>query len=505
MQPAMTHVEKRPIAAAIDIGSNSIKMTIARLDSSGGIEQIGWASDVVRLGQGMDETGRIAADRLEAAIETLSRFAGQARQLGASRLLAVATEATRAAENGGEFLDRVERETGIEVQVVNGLEEAALTFKGLSATTDLSGQVVVADIGGGSTELIVSKDGVMQSARSIPLGSGRLTDRFVRSDPPLTAELATSEAEADAVIQGATKAESLPHGDGTRLIIVGGTGEFLARMVPDEQAIDTHAVRTALGKMQVLTTAELADAIDAPEERARVLPAGVTVVAALASRVQPERVEIARAGIRAGLLVDALAPARSLTNAEPPKSSPSRRNRPQSGRATRRTNGHEDFAVPEAGFRDTMKKLIATRWRDVWESVPAALEGSDIEGVHDVRVASRRLRAAMDIAAPVFPHRWFTSLHREAKQITSALGEVRDRDVLLEALHADRAKAPLTEHPGIDRLIDRVERERLVAREAMERYLSTLMEGSVAREVERRFGAQAAPRANTSLTKGGQA
>ena len=93
-----------------------------------------------------------------------------------------------------------------------------------------------------------------------------------------------------------------------------------------------------------------------------------------------------------------------------------------------------------------------------------ALAGEDIEGVHDVRVASRRLRAAMDVAAPVFPQRWYKALHRTAKEITGALGEVRDRDVLLEALRADREGAPLVERPGIDRIIDRVERERIAAR-----------------------------------------
>ena len=78
--------------------------------------------------------------------------------------------------------------------------------------------------------------------------------------------------------------------------------------------------------------------------------------------------------------------------------------------------------------------------RRVLAAIPIALAGTDIEGVHDVRVASRRLRAAMDIAAPAFPGKWYKPLHRTAKEITGALGEVRDRDVLLEALRADRAR-----------------------------------------------------------------
>jgi len=136
-----------------------------------------------------------------------------------------------------------------------------------------------------------------------------------------------------------------------------------------------------------------------------------------------------------------------------------------------------------------MRALIAERWRVVWEAIPAALEGTDIEGVHDVRVASRRLRAAMDVATPAFPAKWYKPLHRTAKEITGALGEVRDRDVLLEALQADRIAAPPAEHPGIDRLIDRVECERAAARAEMERFLRQLLDSPLRSELEHRFGA----------------
>ena len=135
-----------------------------------------------------------------------------------------------------------------------------------------------------------------------------------------------------------------------------------------------------------------------------------------------------------------------------------------------------------------MTRLIAERWAAVWKAIPVALAGEDIEGVHDVRVASRRLRAAMDIAAPVFPRGWYRPLHRAAKAITTALGEVRDRDVLLGALAADRDAAPLAERPGIERLIARVERERADARVEMERFLREFLDGPIPGEVARRFG-----------------
>jgi CHAD domain-containing protein len=149
-----------------------------------------------------------------------------------------------------------------------------------------------------------------------------------------------------------------------------------------------------------------------------------------------------------------------------------------------------------------MRALIAERWRIVWEAIPIAFEGTDIEGVHDVRVASRRLRAAMDVAQPAFPGKWYKSLHRTAKEITGALGEVRDRDVLLEALQRDRSAAPAVEHPGIDRLIDRVERERAQARAEMERFLRQLLDGPLLGELERRFGTTDTPANETGSSDG---
>jgi hypothetical protein len=473
----------RPAAAAIDIGSNSIKMTIGRADDAGRVEQIDWASEVVRLGEGLDETGRLEEERIDLAVETLARFAERARELGASTVVAVATEATRAAANGGEFLDRVHRETGIAVRVLDGLEEAALTFRGLAPTTDLAGATLIADVGGGSTELIVARDGVMQSAQSIPLGSGRLTARCIQDDPPRAAELETSEAVAAAALRSAMKVEPLP--EQGRLIVVGGTGEFLTRLVPDAEAIDLPAVRAALAKMTVLTAAELADAIDAPEARARVLPAGVAIVAALAAMVRPARIEVSRSGVRAGLLREVFERSGSPVNNDRELSASLSSSKAPSAKSGAIIDRRSSLDV---GFREAMKALIAARWQAVWDAIPAALEGADIEGVHDVRVASRRLRAAMDTAAPVFPQRWYRQLHKVAKSITSALGEVRDRDVLLEAMQRDRRNAPLAERPGIDRLIERVERERIAARAEMERFLNDLLSGPEAGEIDRRFG-----------------
>lgn len=476
------------IAAAIDIGSNSLKMTVGRLDAQGGIEQLGWDSEVVRLGHGLDETGRLEEARMDLAVATLQRFREKAESLGATRIAAVATEATRSAENGEEFLARVREQADVTVQVVQGLEEALLTFRGLEATTDIRGHVVIADIGGGSTELIVANEGVVLGARSIPLGSGRLTDRLAFNDPPSPGELSAGEREADVALEAAARSLKLPKGEDARLIVVGGTGEFMTRLVSDESAIDLAAIKAVLGKLAVLNAEEVADEIEIPRERARVLPAGVAIISAIAGRVQPTRVEIARAGVRTGLLFDLLNESQGQARAAG-ASQKTANNRPRTRGQSRNAKASAIWNSPnEASFRAAMAALIAERWTAVHKTIPAAIEGTDIEGVHDVRVASRRLRAAMDIAAPAFPRRWYKPLHRSAKEITRALGEVRDRDVLLESLNADRAAAAAAETPGIDRLIARVDRERVVARAAMESYLGDLLESDIWREVDRRFG-----------------
>lgn len=162
-------------------------------------------------------------------------------------------------------------------------------------------------------------------------------------------------------------------------------------------------------------------------------------------------------------------------------------------RRTKRMSARSEPAADGGEFRAEMSKLIAERWGEVWRAAPVAIAGEDIEGVHDVRVATRRLRAAMDVAIPAFPTAWYRKLHAEAKQMTGKLGEVRDRDVLVESLNAELKEAPEVEHPGIHRLINRVEAERVVAREEMERYLRAVITGGIPEETVRRFGSAAGP------------
>jgi exopolyphosphatase/pppGpp-phosphohydrolase len=296
-----------PTLAAIDIGSNSVKMTIASRQPDGTILEVSRRTETVRLGAGIDRTGRLAEDRIEATIAALRSFADEARDMGAARVLAVATEATRAAANGAEFLDRVRRETGISVEVIGGVREAELSFRGLATQLDVSGHVVVADIGGGSTELIYAEDGTMRQVRSVAVGSGRLTDRHVVADPPSAAELAACQNAATVALQPLFNELSIPAGAGVRLILVGGTGEFLGQMVPDRLAMRSKDVDQVMIRMQTEPATALAADLHIPEARARVLPAGIAMVAAMIELAQPAAISVGQSGLRAGLFLEAFA------------------------------------------------------------------------------------------------------------------------------------------------------------------------------------------------------
>ncbi len=294
------------VIAAIDIGSNSIKMTIARVDAAGAIDEFVATSETVRLGAGLDTTGRLAADRIEAAMETLARFAATARAHGATRIIGVATEATRVATNGPAFLARLDRETGIEIRSIGGAEEATLTFRGLAAKTDVSGDLVVADIGGGSTELIVAHDGEVQSSSSLPLGSGRLTEQLVVANPPTGVELVACRNAAATMMRPIAERTLEGPVKKLRLLIVGGTGEYLARLVADPRRIDSGSIAHVLATFEEIPSPRLATQLQISELRARVLPAGVAIVDALEALFRPITIDVARSGIRTGLLIDAV-------------------------------------------------------------------------------------------------------------------------------------------------------------------------------------------------------
>ena len=188
---------------AIDCGTNSIRLLVADVDpGTGQLVDLDRQMRVVRLGQDVDRTGRLAPEALERTLRATRDYADRCAQLGVERVRFVATSASRDAENRQDFVDGVHRLLGVEPEVVSGAEEAHLSFLGATrelVAEGLHGPFVVADIGGGSTEVVRGGSDV-EAALSVDVGCVRLTERHLAGDPPTPAQVRAARADVDAAL-----------------------------------------------------------------------------------------------------------------------------------------------------------------------------------------------------------------------------------------------------------------------------------------------------------------
>jgi exopolyphosphatase/guanosine-5'-triphosphate,3'-diphosphate pyrophosphatase len=188
-------------AAAIDCGTNSIRLLIADV-ADGRVRDVVRTMRVVRLGQGVDVSGLLADDAMQRTWDAVEDYAGQIRRSGAEAVRMVATSASRDAGNADVFAEGVVARLGIAPEVIPGTEEAELSFRGAVSTVQVAGTVCVADIGGGSTEFVVG-DTQVRAAASVDVGCVRMTERHLRSDPPTRPEIEAATADIDAAIDAA--------------------------------------------------------------------------------------------------------------------------------------------------------------------------------------------------------------------------------------------------------------------------------------------------------------
>ncbi|QNE13938.1 Ppx/GppA phosphatase family protein [Pseudarthrobacter sp. NBSH8] len=191
--------------AAIDCGTNSLRLLIADIDRSNGtttLTDVVREMRVVRLGQGVDATGELAPEALERTFAATADYAAMIREHGAESIRFVATSASRDARNRQVFVDGIRDLLGVEPEVISGDEEAALSFAGASSVLPiLDGEhVLVVDLGGGSTEFVLGTAGGVTAAKSVDVGCVRLTERHLKNDPPTAEQIAAAEADVDAAI-----------------------------------------------------------------------------------------------------------------------------------------------------------------------------------------------------------------------------------------------------------------------------------------------------------------
>jgi exopolyphosphatase/guanosine-5'-triphosphate,3'-diphosphate pyrophosphatase len=297
--------------AAIDLGTNSTRLLVADVEA-GRVEEVHRETRITRLGEGVDERRRLLPVAIARVRNVLTDFRHTVEGLRAVHVLAVATSAVRDAENGEAFLGEVEWSYGFTTRLLSGDEEAATTLRGIRAGMELPSGAVVLDVGGGSTELI--SDGF---AVSLDVGSVRLTERFLRSDPPGPGEL---DAAAAAV------RELLPDRGFEAAVGVAGTVTTLAALdlgVYDPARVHGH--RLSRGRVENLTAALAALTTEARRElpgmepeRAPVIVGGALVVREALRRYDLPELEVSERDLLWGVALEAAElPARAEGDAPP--------------------------------------------------------------------------------------------------------------------------------------------------------------------------------------------
>jgi len=189
-------------AAAIDVGSNTLRMLIGNIYDHG-VTRLSFQRAITRLAQGMANSGVLSEKKMRESLVVLKGFSQSLAHYGTIPVRAVGTSALREARNGQHFIDTVFRKTGIQIEIISGMREAELTLRGVTLGIETTGSSLIIDIGGGSTEWILSQRGSPQSTLygSLPLGVVTLCERFVGGDPPSHKEVSALSAEINAHLQ----------------------------------------------------------------------------------------------------------------------------------------------------------------------------------------------------------------------------------------------------------------------------------------------------------------
>jgi exopolyphosphatase / guanosine-5'-triphosphate,3'-diphosphate pyrophosphatase len=284
----------------VDLGTNTTRLLVADV-ADGHVEEVARRTEITRLGEGVDERRKLLPVPIARVRNVLADYRRELEELGAERTLAVGTSAIRDAENGEAFLGEIEWSYGFTTRLLSGEEEAELTLRGVDSGRELEPGTLVLDIGGGSTELIA--DG---SRTSLDLGSVRLTERFLHSDPPTDEELAAAAQQVD---------EALPDLELKHAIGVAGTVTTLAALELGEydpervhgHRLSREAVEAQLERLASLPLAERRELPGIEPKRAPVIVAGAVIVREVLERYGLDELEVSERDILHGAALEAAA------------------------------------------------------------------------------------------------------------------------------------------------------------------------------------------------------
>ena len=294
--------------AVVDLGTNSTRLLVADVGPDGHLVELERDNEVTRLGEGVDANGRLGAEPMARVLRTLDRFAARIGELGVEQAVGVLTSAVRDAANGEELAAAV-RERGIDARTISGDEEAALTFAGATSERDRAGEeLLVIDIGGGSTELVTGHDDEVDFHVSMQAGVVRLGERHLHGDPPAYEELEALVEDFRGILAGAVPP------DVTRVVkaavAVAGTPTSAAAIELELEPYDparTHghvlrlsALDEQLARLGAMTVEERRSVPGLHPDRAPTIVAGVAMLGECLRTFGLDRVEVSEHDILRG-------------------------------------------------------------------------------------------------------------------------------------------------------------------------------------------------------------
>jgi exopolyphosphatase / guanosine-5'-triphosphate,3'-diphosphate pyrophosphatase len=297
------------VVAAIDVGTNTVLLLVARMDEDGTLVPVTEAFRIPRLGAGVDARGTLNPEAVARVIAVLNEYREIAVSCGAGRIVVCATSAVRDAANRDHFIRLVRHETGLTVEVLSGDKEALWSYHGAISNLPPTGQVLVLDIGGGSTEMIWGDAATIHTHISCNIGAVRLTERCFLHDPP-------SDAEIDAaagLIEAALGSIPFTPLSAARLVAVAGTPTTLAtlalglkefsQMAVAGYVVTREVVERLWNQLRRLPAADIRRLSNVLEGRADVITAGTLILRMVMDRFKFDAMTVSDRGLRYGLLL----------------------------------------------------------------------------------------------------------------------------------------------------------------------------------------------------------
>jgi exopolyphosphatase / guanosine-5'-triphosphate,3'-diphosphate pyrophosphatase len=314
-----SRILEKQIVAAIDIGTNSIHMVIVEIDPTlPSFTIIAKEKDTVRLGDRDPETGKLTTEAMERSLAALKRCKDLADSLNAGQIIAVATSATREAPNGQKFLQQIESEIGIVVNLISGIEEARRIYLGVLSGIDFNDQPhIIIDIGGGSTEIILADIHEPRCLSSTKIGAVRLSKEFVTTDPISSEELAYLRAYVRGMLERPIDEiwHNLQLNELPRTIGTSGTIETLAIInalekqgtVPDPlngYQMSRKDLEKIVKKLAAMSYEERLKVAGISDKRAEIIIPGAVILLEVMTMLQLDAIVVCEQALREGIIVD---------------------------------------------------------------------------------------------------------------------------------------------------------------------------------------------------------